>query len=221
MRLLARRAAGEPVAYLLGEKEFHGLMLRVTPDVLIPRPDTETLVEWALACLQGLPPGAAVADLGTGSGAIALALKQARPDAAVSAVEASPAALAVAQDNGRRLGLDVRWLAGSWWSPLAGQRLDLVVSNPPYIADGDPHLPALAHEPASALTAGPDGLRDLRAIAAGAPGQLRPGGWLLLEHGWDQAGAVQALLREAGLTAIETRHDLAGQPRCTGGRLPG
>ncbi|MBI5335739.1 MAG: peptide chain release factor N(5)-glutamine methyltransferase [Burkholderiales bacterium] len=220
-QLLARRAAGEPVAYLLGEKEFHGLMLRVTPDVLIPRPDTETLVEWALDCLRSLPPGAAVADLGTGSGAIALAIKQARPDAVVCAVDASPAALAVARDNGSRLALDVEWLAGSWWTPLAGRRFDLIASNPPYIAEGDAHLSALAHEPLQALTAGPDGLADLRQLIAGATAHLRPGGWLLLEHGWDQAEAVRALLQAAGWADVATRHDLAGQPRCTGGRWPG
>ena len=221
LQLLARRAAGEPVAYLLGEKEFHGLMLRVTPDVLIPRPDTETLVEWALDCLRSLPPGAAVADLGTGSGAIALAIKQARPDAVVCAVDASPAALAVARDNGSRLALDVEWLAGSWWTPLAGRRFDLIASNPPYIAEGDAHLSALAHEPLQALTAGPDGLADLRQLIAGATAHLRPGGWLLLEHGWDQAEAVRALLQAAGWADVATRHDLAGQPRCTGGRWPG
>lgn len=220
LRLLSRRAAGEPVAYLLGEKEFHGLMLRVTPDVLIPRPDTETLVDWALDCLRGLPPGAAVADMGTGSGAIALAIKQARPDAVVCAVDASPAALAVARDNGSRLGLDVEWMAGSWWAPMAGRRFDVIASNPPYIAEGDAHLPALAHEPLQALTAGPDGLADLRQLIAGAPTHLRPGGWLLLEHGWDQAEAVRALLQAGGWANVATRHDLAGQPRCTGGSWP-
>jgi release factor glutamine methyltransferase len=217
-QLLQRRAAGEPVAYLLGEKEFHGLMLQVTPSVLIPRPDTETLVDWALERLRERPAGAAVADLGTGSGAIALAIKQARPDAQVCAVEASPQALAVARGNGQRLGLEVEWLQGSWWSPLAGRRLDVVVANPPYIAEGDVHLPALAHEPIQALTAGADGLADLRHIIDGAAAHLRPDGWLLLEHGWDQAEAVRRLLQAAGGQDICTRQDLAGRERCSGGR---
>lgn len=221
LALLARRAAGEPVAYLVGEKEFHGLMLRVTPDVLIPRPDTETLVDWALERLRELPPAAAVADLGTGSGAIALAIRHARPQARVCAVDASEAALAVARANGQRLGLDVEWLAGSWWAPLAGRRFDLVVSNPPYIAEGDAHLPALAHEPRQALTAGPDGLADLHRLIDGAPAHLHPGGWLLLEHGWDQAEAVRTRLRAAGWADVSTRADLAGRDRCTGGRWPG
>lgn len=215
----ARRAAGEPLAYLLGEREFHGLMLQVGPGVLVPRPDTETLVDWALELMASRPGTApAVADLGTGSGAIALALKRASPTARVCAVELSPAALAVAQANGRRHGLDVEWLGGSWWQPLQGQRFDLVVSNPPYIAAGDPHLPALRHEPLQALSPGGDGLSDLRHIVQGAPLHLEPGGWLLLEHGHDQAEAVSTLLRRAGFTQVATRGDLAGRPRCSGGR---
>lgn len=219
--LLARCAAGEPVAYLLGEKEFFGLTLAVNPDVLVPRPDTETLVEWALARLPAAATDTArpeVLDLGTGSGAIALAIAHSHPHARVSAVDASPGALRTAADNGARLGLAVRWLAGSWFGPVAGERFDLVVSNPPYIAEGDPHLPALRHEPRSALTAGPDGLDDLRHIVAHAPAHLHPGGWLLLEHGWDQADAVAQLLRDAGFHQVTHRRDLGGHRRCTGGQ---
>ena len=222
--LWARRAAGEPLAYLVGEKEFHGLVLQVGPAVLVPRPDTETLVDWALALLAGELSGripARVADLGTGSGAIALALKHRRPQAEICAVDVSQAALAVAQANAARLGLAVAFHAGSWWAPLAGQRFDLVASNPPYVAGDDPHLAALQHEPTLALTPGGDGLDAIRSIIAGAPVHLASGGWLLLEHGWDQADAVAALLRAAGFEAIATRRDLAGQARCTGGRWPG
>jgi len=212
--LCARRAGGEPLAYITGEREFHGLPLRVGPAVLDPRPDTETLVDWAL---ELLPEGttASVVDLGTGSGAIALALKHRRPSARVTGVDLSPAALAVASANGVRLDLAVEWCEGSWWQPLAGRRFELVASNPPYIAGTDPHLVALRHEPQMALTPGGDGLDALRAIVAGAPNHLVPGGWLLLEHGWDQADAVTALLRHAGFTAPQTRRDLAGQLRCT------
>jgi release factor glutamine methyltransferase len=213
----ARRADDVPLAYLTGEREFHGLVLAVGPGVLVPRPETEHLVEWALACLpQGA--GARVADLGTGSGAIALALARARPDAAVTAVDRSPHALAVAQANGERLALPVRWLQGDWWQPLAGERFDLVVSNPPYVAAADPHLPALRHEPAEALVAGADGLDAIRAIVAAAGAHLVPGGWLLLEHGHDQGPAVRALLARQGLADVATRQDLAGLDRCSGGR---
>lgn len=215
---LERRAAGEPIAYLLGEKEFHGLMLGVTADVLVPRPDTEVLVEWGLELLKAASPGADVADLGTGSGAIALALKQACPLANVCAVDASTAALAVARSNGERLGLAVEWLHSHWWSALASRRFDLVVSNPPYIAEGDPHLDALQHEPQQALTSGVDGLDAIREIVTQAPAHLRPGAWLLLEHGHDQAPAVALLLQARGFEAVSTRRDLAGLPRCTGGR---
>jgi release factor glutamine methyltransferase len=224
--LCARRAAGEPFAYLVGEREFHGLSLQVSPAVLVPRPDTEALVDWALELLGGaaalggrLAPE--VVDLGTGSGAIALAVKHRHPAARVSAVDLSEAALAVARGNAHRLGLAVEFHAGSWWQPLPGRRFDLVLSNPPYIAGGDPHLAALAHEPALALTPGGDGLDAIRHIVAGAPAHLVPGGWLLLEHGYDQAEAVAALLRAAGFNGVATRRDLAGQPRCTGGRWPG
>ena len=222
--LWARRQTGEPLAYLVGEKEFHGLVLSVDPAVLVPRPDTETLVDWALALLDGELAGrghARVADLGTGSGAIALAIQHRRPDAQVCAVDLSEAALGVARANAARLGLAVRFHAGSWWAPLAGRHFDLVVSNPPYIAGDDPHLAALQHEPALALTPGGDGLDAIRSIVAGSAGHLGAGAWLLLEHGWDQADAVAALLRAAGFEAVATRRDLAGHARCTGGRWPG
>lgn len=217
-----RRAAGEPLAYLVGEREFHGLRLQVTPDVLVPRPDTETLVDWALHLLRTPSWGAAaprVLDLGTGSGAIALAVAHRHPAAQMSATDLSPAALAVAAGNARQLGLAVAWAEGSWWAAVApGARFDLLLSNPPYIAGDDPHLPALRHEPMLALTPGGDGLGALRLIIAGAPAHLVPGGWLLLEHGWDQADAVAALLQAAGFEAISARCDIEGRPRCTGGR---
>ncbi len=216
----ARRAAGEPVAYLLGEKEFHGLTLKVDRDVLVPRPDTETLVDWALELLAAAPARPAVVDLGTGSGAIALALAHARPDARVCALDVSTAALKIARANGERLGLAVEWLHSDWWSALAGRRFDMVLSNPPYIAADDPHLPALRHEPGLALTPGGDGLVALRTLVAGAPVHLRPEGWLLVEHGHDQAEAVRDLLLRHGFTAATTRTDLAGLPRCSAGRLP-
>ena len=214
----ARRADGEPVAYLLGEKEFHGLRLKVDRAVLVPRPDTETLVDWALELLAAAPARPAVADLGTGSGAIALALAHARPHARVCAVDVSLAALAVARANGRQLGLDVEWLHSDWWSALAGRRFDMVVSNPPYIAADDPHLPALRHEPGLALTPGGDGLDALRTLIACAPAHLRPQGWLLVEHGHDQAEAVRELLKRWGFTATTSRNDLAGRPRCSAGQ---
>lgn len=222
--LCARRVAGEPFAYLVGQQEFHGLALKVSPAVLVPRPDTETLVDWALDLLAGDLADrttAQVVDLGTGSGAIALAVKHRHPAASVSAVDLSPDALAVARGNAEQLGLDVACHAGSWWQPLAGLRFDLVLSNPPYIAGGDPHLAALAYEPTLALTPGGDGLDALRAIVSGAPAHLRRGAWLVLEHGFDQSGAVASLLRAQGFEAVATRQDLAGQPRCTGGRWPG
>ena len=214
---LARRAAGEPLAYIVGEHGFHGLMLRVDANVLVPRPDTEVLVDWALELLAGRADPR-VADLGTGSGAIALAVKHACPAAAVTATDISPAALAVARSNAERLGLAVTFELGAWWAALEGRRFDLVLSNPPYIAGADPHLPALRHEPTLALTPGGDGLDALRDIISGADPHLEPGGWLLLEHGFDQADAVQALLRDRGFSDIRTRRDLGGQPRCTGAR---
>ena len=224
--LVARRAAGEPFAYLVGEREFHGLTLAVNDAVLVPRPDTETLVEWALDLLRGelgRVDDPAVLDLGTGSGAIALALKHTCPRARVWAGERSASALAVARANAQRLALDVRFAQGDWWDALAGAPdapvFDLVVSNPPYIAADDPHLAALTHEPRSALVADDDGLADIRCIADGARGRLRPGGWLLFEHGWQQAPAVQAILQRSGFGEVSTRVDIEGRARCTGGRL--
>ncbi len=217
---VARRAAGEPLAYLVGEKEFHGLLLTVTPAVLIPRPDTETLVDWALELLRSGCAGAApkVADLGTGSGAIALAIKHSYPSADVTGVDFSGDALAVAQSNAARLGLDVGFIESDWWQALPGKCFDLMLSNPPYIASGDKHLPALAHEPISALASGCDGLDAIRLIIKGASAHLQHSAWLLLEHGHDQAEAVATLLRESGFKAIASRHDLAGIARCTGGQ---
>ena len=216
--LCQRRAAGEPVAYLRGMKEFYGLTLQVDARVLDPRPDTETLVDWALQLLAPLP-APRVLDLGTGSGAIALALQHQRPDAQVSAVDASADALAVAQANAARLGLAVHFARGNWLRGVAGQ-FDVIASNPPYIAAADPHLAALRHEPLQALASGADGLDDIRSIVAQAPSHLLPGGWLLLEHGWDQAEAVQALLRSAGFAEVQSRKDLAGIARCSGGQWP-
>jgi release factor glutamine methyltransferase len=219
--LCAQRQDGMPMAYLLGRTEFYGLPLTITPEVLDPRDDTETLVDWALSLM---PPDAALAvvDLGTGSGAIALALRHERPAAQVWAVDQSPAALAVARRNAEVLGLPVRWLEGNWLSSMpADQRFDLIVSNPPYIAATDPHMPALRHEPRQALVSGLDGLDDIRTLVDQAPGHLKPGGWLLLEHGHDQSAAVQALLRQAGFDQVQSRPDLAGIPRCTGGHWPG
>jgi len=216
--LCQRRLAGEPVAYLTGSKAFYGLELRVDARVLDPRPDTETLVDWALEAVAALA-APRLLDLGTGSGAIALALQKQRPTAHVRAVDASPDALAVARANAERLGLPVQFRHGHWLQGLDGV-FDAIVSNPPYIRAADPHLADLAHEPLQALASGADGLDDLRAIVAQAPAHLAPGGWLLLEHGWDQADAVAALLRAAGLTEVQGRKDLAGIVRCSGGRLP-
>ncbi|GGH51143.1 release factor glutamine methyltransferase [Comamonas phosphati] len=223
-RLCTRRLAGEPVAYLTGRKEFYGLDLAVDSRVLDPRPDTETLVDWAL---ELMPPGSAcrVVDLGTGSGAIALALQSRRQGngdtAQVLAVDASADALAVARSNAQRLQLPVQFAHGSWLEPLAGQpAFDLIVSNPPYIRAGDPHLASLTHEPLCALASGDDGLEDIRSIIAQAPAHLKPGGWLLFEHGWDQAPHVAALMQQAGFAAVQHREDLAGIARCTGGQWP-
>jgi release factor glutamine methyltransferase len=215
LALCGRRAEGEPLAYLTGEKEFFGLPLRVDARVLVPRPDSETLVEWALELLRDIPQPR-VLDLGTGSGAIALAIQSARPDAQVEAVDRSAGALAVASANAQRLGLPVRFREADWLQGAG--RHHLIVSNPPYIAAADPHLAALQHEPRAALVAGADGLDDLRTIVAAAPAHLEPGGWLLLEHGYDQAGAVRALLAGAGCVEPVSRRDLAGVERCSGGR---
>lgn len=219
----AERVRGVPLAYLVGEREFHGLMLRVTPDVLVPRPDTETLVDWALELLAGELAGEArpqVLDLGTGSGAIALAVKYRCPRAQVTAVDASEAALVVARGNGARLGLTVDFLPSDWWSGLGARRFDLVLSNPPYIDADDPHLGALKHEPRLALSPGADGLAAIERITAGAAVHLREAGWLLLEHGYRQHDATAALLKHHGLRRVSTRTDLGGHPRCTGGRWP-
>lgn len=213
--LCRRRADGEPLAYLTGEKEFFGLSLHVDARVLVPRPDTETLVEWSLELLRDRS-APRVIDLGTGSGAIALAIRSARPDAQVEAVDRSAAALETAAANAARLQLPVRFRQASWLDGAG--RYDLVVSNPPYIAERDPHLPALRHEPREALASGPDGLDDLRTIVSTAAAHLEPGGWLLLEHGWDQARAVCGLLQAAGFADVASRRDLAGIERCSGGR---
>jgi release factor glutamine methyltransferase len=212
--LCGRRAGGEPLAYIVGRKEFFGLDLMVDARVLVPRPDTETLVEWALELVGAR---STVVDLGTGSGAIALAIKKHRPDAAVEALDMSTAALAVATANAQALGLDVKFRQSSWLDATE-TRYDLIVSNPPYVSEDDPHLNALQAEPLTALAAGPDGLRDIRTIVSQAPGHLRRGGWLLLEHGHDQAAAVRELLIAAGFRAVASRPDLAGIERCSGGQ---
>ena len=260
--LAKRRRAGEPLAYLLGQQEFYGRPFAVSPAVLIPRADTETLVETALEQLarlrrQRCAVPLSLLELGTGSGIIAITLALEAPDTEAHAVERSPEALAVAQQNAKALGADrIHWHAGSWWQALANatgsheatenaataaqttspitarqgrpteppaRRFDLIVSNPPYIAANDHHLQQgdLRFEPPQALAAGPDGLDDLRIIIGGAPAHLSPGGWLLLEHGYDQEAPVQALLRDAGFAEVFTRRDLAGQPRVSGGRWLG
>lgn len=219
-RLAQRRLQGEPMAYLLGEQEFFGVLLKVDARVLVPRPDTETLVQWALEVIDRQTTTTRVLDLGTGSGAIALALKSSRPALEVTATDASEAALAVARANARRLELAVDFHAGHWLAAVPGRHFHLIVSNPPYIATGDHHLDALSHEPGSALSSGPDGLDDIRALVASAPEALLPGGWLLLEHGHDQAAAVRTLLEQAGFDHVISRTDLADIERCTGGQWP-
>ena len=228
--LAERRRAGEPLAYLLGQQEFYGRPFAVSPAVLIPRADTETLVETALEQLlllrqQRCAVPLSLLELGTGSGIIAITLALEAPDTEVHAVERSPDALAVAQQNAKALRADnIHWHAGSWWQALASRRrFDLIVSNPPYIAANNHHLQQgdLRFEPPQALAAGPDGLDDLRIIIGGATAHLTPDGWLLLEHGYDQEAPVQALLRDAGFADVFTRRDLAGQPRVSGGRWLG
>jgi len=221
--LLARRRAGEPVAYLTGHRGFWQFDLQVDPATLIPRPDTELLVELALKRMPADRP-LRVADLGTGSGAVALALAHERPRAAVIATDASTGALAVAEANARSLGLgNVQFRHGDWFAPLAGETFDLVASNPPYIADDDAHLDQgdLRFEPRSALASGADGLDAIRRIVADAPGHLLPGGWLLLEHGWEQGEAVRALLAAAGLDEVDTARDLEHRDRVSFGRRRG
>ena len=218
---LRRLEGGEPLAYVLGHWEFFDFSLKVSPATLIPRPDTEVLVE---AALERLPVDRAadVIDLGTGSGAIALALARHRPRARLLAIDNSAAALAVAEENARTLGLDnVRFLQNSWLDGLAGRAADLIVSNPPYIDPADEHLPALRHEPRSALVAGEQGFADLWAIVDTAPAVLRPGGWLLLEHGFEQGAAVHHRLESRGWERVETRRDRAGRERVSGGCWPG
>lgn len=216
--LVQRYQNGEPMGYLLGYQAFYGLDLQVDARVLVPRPDTEPLVDWALELLAP-HTDARVIDLGTGSGAIALALKTTQPSLHVLAVDASADALAVARANAKRLGLDVDFVQTSWLDAVAGL-WDVIVSNPPYIANEDPHLAALTHEPLSALASGADGLEDIRSIIAQSASRLKAGGWLLLEHGYDQAPVVRALLRTAGFTNVQSHQDLAGIARCSGGQWP-
>jgi release factor glutamine methyltransferase len=236
--LVAQRSMGHPVAYLLGRREFYSRDFAVGPEVLIPRPETETLVEAALARLPGRPgalprlpgrPAGATArgpitvlDLGTGSGAIAITLACERPDLSLTATDSSGPALGVARANARTHGREIEFLEGEWYAPLAGRRFDLIAANPPYVAAGDPHLGKgdLRFEPAGALTDGsPDGLDSIRAIVEGAARHLNPGGWLLLEHGYDQASAVEALLRDSGFAGRVSILDLAGIPRVAGGTI--
>lgn len=218
---LQRRRGGEPVAYILGQQGFWKLDLEVAPHTLIPRPDTELLVEAALELLPATP--AKVLDLGTGSGAIALALASERPAWKVTAVDRVLEAVALAERNRQRLHLNnATVLSSHWFSALQGQRFELIISNPPYIAAADPHLSAgdVRFEPASALVSGADGLDDLRLIISQAPQHLNAAGWLLLEHGYDQAGAVRELLTRHGFEQVESRQDLAGHERISLGRRP-
>lgn len=212
---LQQRQQGVPLAYLIGRKSFYNLDLQVDARVLDPRADTETLVDWAVECVRELT-SPAVLDLGTGSGAVALAVAHLCPQARVSASDVSPDALAVAQGNAQRLGLPVQFALGDWFLPWAGQRFDLIASNPPYVAESDPHWPGLRHEPRLALAAGADGLDALRGLVDQAAAHLHPGGWLLMEHGHDQADAVQALLHARGWQQVQSRLDEAGIRRCTG-----
>ncbi len=219
--LLQRRLNGEPLAYILGEREFFGLNFRVTPATLIPRPDTELLVELAL---QRIPHGGRVLDLGTGSGAIALSIVHARPDVEVTAVDASPEALEVAQENARRLNTgNVRFVHSDWFSALSNERFDLIVSNPPYIEEADVHLQQgdLRFEPRTALASGADGLDDIRRIVADSKDHLKEGGWLMFEHGYDQAVRARELLEAGGYSEVFSARDLSGIERVSGGRCVG
>ncbi len=217
--LVTRREAGQPIAYLIGECEFYGRKFRVTPDVLIPRPETELLVDIAIEKLRAR--ACRVLDLGTGSGCLAVSIAKELPQAQLAAIDASPAALAVAQDNAARQGVALRLLQSDWYGALSDEYFDLIVANPPYIAEADTHLAQgdLRFEPRGALASGPSGLDALRIIVAQAPQHLAAGGWLYVEHGYDQAQAVEALLKQAGLVDIEHRADLAGIPRVAGARL--
>ena len=216
--LTRRRAAGEPLAYIVGYKEFFGLRFTVDDAVLIPRPDTETLVQWSLDLLAGLD-SPRVLDLGTGSGAVAVCLAH-QLNISVDATDLSEKALSVARENAQQLRVTVQFLQSDWLEKVRGH-YRLIASNPPYIADADPHLAALAHEPLNALTAGSDGLEDIRQIVQFAPHHLHPGGWLLLEHGYDQATVVRELLAQRGFTQVQSRMDLASIARCSGGQWPG
>lgn len=218
--LIGRRLTGEPSAYITGEREFWSLTLEVTPDTLIPRAETELLVELALEHIPADRP-CHVADLGTGCGAIALGLASERPDTVVAAVDRSTAALAVAMRNGKRLGLtNINFYHGSWFAPLAGKTFNIIVSNPPYVREDDPHLNTgdLPYEPRNALITSGDGLDAIREITAAAGGQLAPGGWLLVEHGYDQAAAVVAIFEQHNFHSVTSHHDLACQPRIVSGQ---
>ncbi len=222
-QLAARREQGEPVAYILGVREFWSLPLQVSPATLIPRPDTEALVEWALTLLSDKGQGQKALDLGTGTGAIALALKSEMPALSMWALEREPAALDLARRNAARLGFQVNFLASNWFAALNERNFQLIVSNPPYIDVADPHLSQgdVRFEPHTALVAEEDGLADIRQIIEQAPDYLAPGGWLLLEHGWQQAEAVRELLLARGFHAVITRQDLGGQERVSGGQWLG
>lgn len=214
--LVQRRLQHEPVAYIVGEKEFFGLTLQIDKHVLDPRDDTEVLVEWALACSDSFSAPRFL-DLGTGSGAIALAIKSQRSKSIVSAVDVSSEALLVARQNAKRLSLNVSLFESNWLSQVTGE-FEVIVSNPPYIEDNDPHLERLQHEPLSALVSGQNGLADIQHIVSHALNHLAPGGWLLIEHGWQQAASVRALLAAAGYQNVQSKLDLAGVERCSGGQ---
>jgi release factor glutamine methyltransferase len=209
--------SGTPLAYITGSREFWGIDFHVTPDVLIPRPETELLVELSVALA---PADGTLIDLGTGSGAIAIAIKAERPDLTITATDASGDALSVAQLNAERVGVEMHWRVQHWLAD-DHNRWDMIVSNPPYIAKDDPHLPGLSAEPRQALVAGPDGLDDIRQIVASAPGHLQKNGYVLIEHGYDQADQVQQLMSAAGLSGIESKKDLAGISRVTLGQYAG
>ncbi len=219
-QLLRRRINGEPIAYIVGEREFYGLALHVTPDVLIPRPETELLVELSM---ERLPQDGCLLDLGTGSGAIAVAVAHTRPDVAVAAVDQSEAALTIARRNALRHKLKIEFMQSDWYSTVPNRRFNVIAANPPYICVHDIHLEQgdLRFEPISALTDHADGMMALRAIVRGAPDHLVPGGWLLMEHGYDQSAAMRALLAEQGFNEVQSWRDLAGIERVTGGKSPG